>query len=115
MTWLLIIAILNPDLLMGKLLFFFLMSVNAYAYEPSRERQDELRNMLKHDCGACHGLTLKGGLGPSLLPDALADKSNAWLVKTIQKGVQDTPMPPWKMLITEQETLWLIENELKRN
>ncbi len=114
MTWLVITVILNPDYLMGKLFFILLMSVNVDANELSRERQEELRNILKHDCGACHGVTRKGGLGVSLLPEALADKSNAWLVQTIQEGVKGTPMPPWKMLITEQETLWLVENILRR-
>lgn len=99
---------------MGKLFFIFLMSANAYANDLSRGRQEELLNMLKHDCGACHGLTRKGGLGPSLLPETLADKSNAWLVQTIQEGVKGTPMPPWQMIITEQETLWLVENVLRR-
>jgi cytochrome c55X len=94
---------------MGRLLFALLITANAYASEPSQERQQVLRNMLKHDCGACHGLTRQGGLGPSLLPEALADKSDALLVRTIQEGRQGTAMPPWKMFITENESLWLIE------
>ena len=99
---------------MGRLLIALLMTANVYAYEPSHERQEVLRNMLKHDCGACHGLTRKGGLGPSLLPEALADKSDAFLVETIQEGRKGTPMPPWKTFITEQEAWWLIEDVLKR-
>ena len=35
------------------------------------ERQDQLRYLLRQDCGSCHGMTLKGGLGPALLPDNL--------------------------------------------
>jgi mono/diheme cytochrome c family protein len=27
-------------------------------------RQAELLHLLKHDCGSCHGMTRKGGLGP---------------------------------------------------
>ena len=99
---------------MGRLLFALLITANAYANEPSQERQKVLRNMLKHDCGACHGLTRQGGLGPSLLPDALADKSDALLVQTIQEGRKGTPMPPWKMLITEQESLWLIKEYFRQ-
>ena len=36
---------------------------------PSAARQDELLHLLRQDCGSCHGLTLRGGLGPlSSLP-----------------------------------------------
>jgi len=77
--------------------------------DPSHERQEILRNMLKHDCGACHGLTLKGGLGPALLPENLATLSDDFLVKTIQNGRKGTAMPPWKPFITETETTWLVK------
>ncbi len=80
---------------------------------PSLERQQELHNMLAHDCGSCHGLTLKGGLGPSLLPKALAGKSDQFLVHTILEGRKGTAMPPWKPFITEQEALWMVQKLLK--
>ena len=31
-------------------------------------RQAELIHRLKHDCGSCHGMTMKGGLGPPCCP-----------------------------------------------
>ena len=65
--------------------------------------------MLKHDCGACHGITRKGGLGPSLLPEALTDKDDDFLVETLQNGRQGTAMPPWKSIISQQESRWLIQ------
>jgi len=37
--------------------------------EISAERQTELLYLLKQDCGSCHGMTLQGGLGSSLLPE----------------------------------------------
>ncbi|MBY0432057.1 MAG: cytochrome C oxidase Cbb3, partial [Rhodospirillales bacterium] len=37
---------------------------------PSPARQAALFNLLAQDCGSCHGLTMKGGLGPALLPEA---------------------------------------------
>jgi len=37
-------------------------------------RQTELLYLLKHDCGSCHGMTRKGGLGPALLPANLRDR-----------------------------------------
>lgn len=88
-------------------------SASAMAFEPNQERQQVLANMLAHDCGSCHGLTLKGGLGPSLLPVALLDKSDGFLVHTILEGRKGTAMPPWKPFITEQEALWMVQNLLK--
>jgi len=90
-------------------LCFSLSASTQLLAEPSRERQATLRNMLKHDCGACHGLTLKGGLGPALLPENLATLSDDFLVKTIQNGRKGTAMPPWKPFITEAETTWLVK------
>lgn len=87
----------------------FLSVTQVLANPPPQERQETLRNMLRHDCGACHGLTLKGGLGPALLADDLAVKPDDYLVDTIQNGRKGTAMPPWKPFISEQETLWLVQ------
>ena len=93
----------------GIVLFFLLLSwVNAVA-DVSRERQVQLLYLLKHDCGSCHGMTLKGGLGPPLLPDAIANKSGELLVNTILDGRAGTPMGPWGRFISEQEARWLVE------
>ena len=86
-----------------------MLLTGSAAAEPPLVRQQELRNMLKHDCGSCHGLYLKGGLGPALTPDALAGKSDALLVKTIRQGRPGTAMPPWQDFLSEDETLWLIK------
>ena len=74
---------------------------------PSSERQAELRHLLFQDCGSCHGLTLKGGLGPPLLPQALAGKDEATLAAIVLEGVPGTPMPPWAGEITVAEARWL--------
>ncbi len=81
--------------------------------EPNPERQADIRNLLKHDCGSCHGLTLKGGLGPSLLAADLRYKTTDFLIDTIQNGRQGTAMPPWKPFINEAETRWLIHTLLR--
>ncbi|WP_027160271.1 c-type cytochrome [Methylobacter luteus] len=94
---------------MRKLLLLMLVSSTALAGEPSADRQNALRNMLKHDCGACHGLTLKGGLGPALLPEALAGKSDDFLADAILNGRKGTAMPPWQQFINRDEALWLIK------
>ena len=77
------------------------------AVEP--ERQAELLHLLRHDCGSCHGMTLKGGLGPALLPAALKDKPDALLVSTILEGRPGTAMPPWAPELSREEAVWLVE------
>ena len=92
------------------LLLIFSFAVAAETESLSPERQQILLNMLKNDCGACHGLTLKGGLGPSLLSKALIDKSDKMLANTILLGRDGTAMPSWKKLISKQEAFWLIHH-----
>jgi cytochrome c55X len=70
-------------------------------------RQNELIYLLKQDCGSCHGLTLKGGLGPALLPQTLASKPASYLVTTSMEGREGTAMPPWKSMLTRDEAAWL--------
>jgi cytochrome c55X len=93
---------------MKKLLLLLWVTTTAFAGEPAPDRQSELRNMLKHDCGACHGLTLKGGLGPALLPEALAGKPDEFLVSTILDGRKGTAMPPWQPFMNLDEAAWLV-------
>ena len=73
----------------------------------STERQTELLYLLKQDCGSCHGMTLKGGLGPALLPENLNGKPRELLVATIMEGRNGTAMPPWKALLTHDEAEWI--------
>jgi cytochrome c55X len=89
-----------------------LIGVQA-AGAPPAGRQAELLHRLKHDCGSCHGMTLKGGLGPSLLPDALTGKDSESLVAIVLHGVPGTPMPPWGREISAAEAAWLVAR-LKR-
>ena len=76
---------------------------------PSDARQAELVHRLKHDCGSCHGMTMKGGLGPALLPGNLADKADDYLVQVILDGSPGTPMPPWRGELSQQEAAWLVD------
>lgn len=79
----------------------------AATSEPSAERQQELIYRLRQDCGSCHGMTLKGGLGPSLLPARMSERDEAHLVDIIRDGIPGTPMPPWDFEISEEEARWL--------
>ncbi|GAA6170409.1 hypothetical protein NBRC116592_00790 [Colwellia sp. KU-HH00111] len=75
----------------------------------SSTRQAELIHIVKQDCGSCHGMTLKGGLGPALLVENLQNKPMLFIQNTILYGRAGTAMPPWKTLLTEQEALWIAE------
>ncbi|MFC1664203.1 c-type cytochrome [Pseudomonadota bacterium] len=91
-----------------------LVTVNANADLPI-SRQSELLHLLKHDCGSCHGMTMQGGLGPSLQPQFIAGKPKEFLVNTILQGRQGTPMPPWRQFISEQEANWMVDVLLKED
>ena len=80
---------------------------------PAQERRAELLNMIRHDCGSCHGLTLAGGLGLPLLPETLKDKPPEALKETILRGRGGTPMPPWQAFISEEEAAWIVDLLLK--
>lgn len=66
-----------------------------------------LTNMVLQDCGSCHGMTLRGGLGPGLRPEDLEQRPVEALVAIIREGVPGTAMPPWKALLTDEEILWV--------
>ena len=88
-------------------------ATSAVADSLSATRQQELLYLLKQDCGSCHGLTLRGGLGPALTAEAIKDKSLQAMVATIRYGRPGTPMPPWANQLTEAEIQWLVEQLYK--
>jgi len=65
--------------------------------------------MVRHDCGACHGMRLTGGLGPALTREALADKPLDSLAATIVHGRPGTAMPPWRALLSDGDARWIAE------
>lgn len=79
----------------------------GHADEPDANRQQQLLHLLKQDCGSCHGMTLKGGLGPDLLPARMALLPRDFLITTIAKGRPGTPMPPWENLLSASDIAWL--------
>ena len=74
--------------------------------------QPELANLVLQDCGSCHGMTLKGGLGPALRPENLERLPAEAIAAIIREGVPDTAMPPWKPLLAPEEIDW-ISRQLK--
>lgn len=86
-----------------------LFSGLSQAADVSPERQRELVHLVRQDCGSCHGMTLQGGLGPALTPQALEGKPVESLVATIIGGRPGTPMPPWHRFLSEAEATWIVE------
>jgi len=84
-------------------------SSSATEVKLTEKRKQSLIHLLKQDCGSCHGMTLKGGLGPALLPKNLKDKPTLLIKNTILFGRPGTAMPPWQGILTEQEVIWLTQ------
>lgn len=97
----------------GILLLPAFFPVYVWADLPSPSRQNELLNLVRQDCGSCHGLTLNGGLGLPLTPQALEGKSSEALRDVILHGRDGTPMPPWNPFISEAEADWVVEMLMK--
>lgn len=89
---------------------FFADSWAEPALDRDATRRSELVTLVRQDCGSCHGLTLKGGLGPALLPEVLKDKPAEYLRLVILQGLPGTAMPPWKRFLTEAEAQWIVAN-----
>lgn len=75
---------------------------------PGAARRRALGRLLAHDCGSCHGLARRGGLGPPLTVEALARRSDAYLEAVIRDGVPGTAMPPWNALLGAADIRWLV-------
>jgi len=86
---------------------FFSGNFCAMSSELTLAREKQLIHMVKQDCGSCHGMTLKGGLGPTLLPQAMNKLPLQVIKNTILLGRPGTAMPPWQSILTEQEALWI--------
>jgi len=93
----------------GVLVAAFVLSAFTIQTDLSAKRQDELRYILQQDCGSCHGLTLKGGLGPALTLEQMQDREQSDLVAVILDGVPGTPMPPWRPLLSQQEAAFMAQ------
>lgn len=102
---------LCATLLLASLLSISLLS-NA---DPPTERKTELDTLLYQDCGSCHGMTLRGGLGPPLLPENMARYNTQAITAIILHGVPGTAMPPWSALLTEDDAAWLADQLLPQD
>lgn len=97
---------------MHRIIILCLLPVTATA-EVAVTRAVALEHMVVQDCGSCHGLTMKGGLGKPLTAEALDGAAPEALVSIILDGVPGTAMPPWRPLLTEEEADWIAHYLLK--
>lgn len=103
----------KSNTLLFILCYLLFSSVNAQDKEISAHRITELNNLLIQDCGSCHGMTMKGGLGPALTPEVLKNKPRELIEATITYGRPGTPMPPWNKILTKQEINWIVNTLYK--
>jgi plastocyanin len=86
------------------------VSVNNAQRALTQKRIGELSYLAKQDCGSCHGMLFKGGLGPALLPKNLSDFSHDAIAAVILHGRPGTAMPPWKGILSKQDALWIAQS-----
>ena len=87
-------------------IFFFCFLIGASFSNPLFALDEEkLKYILKHDCGSCHGMTLKGGLGLPL--NELGRREWKEIKMIILFGRKGTAMPAWRTLLTDAEGEWL--------
>lgn len=73
------------------------------------EAAERLERLVVQDCGSCHGLTMKGGLGSPITPDLMRAYDRRALSTIILDGIPGTAMPPWRALLSEAEALWIAD------
>ena len=88
---------------------FALLAAVGPALALDAKREAELVDLVRQDCGSCHGMTLKGGLGHPLVPERIEQVDAESLAAIILGGVPGTPMPPWRGLITNEEARWIAD------
>jgi cytochrome c55X len=96
---------------------FCLLAITSLAIAGETGSPEALVNLVRQDCGSCHGMTLKGGLGPDIRPDALGHYDVETLSAVVLDGIPKTAMPPWRPILSETDARriaeYLLEGDLK--
>jgi cytochrome c55X len=90
-------------------MLFAVLAAPAVAADVHAARQFELVRLVRQDCGSCHGMRLTGGLGPALTRETLTEKPVEGLAATIYYGRPGTPMPGWRRMLSESESMWIAQ------
>lgn len=93
---------------MRSVLAMMLLALPVAAEIPP-DRAKALEHLVVQDCGSCHGLTMKGGLGRPLTREALVHADREGLALIVLDGIPGTAMPPWRPLLTDAEALWIAD------
>jgi len=93
-------------LLLGSVLSV-VAAMPTFADSTASAHEQRLDHLLRHDCGSCHGMTMKGGLGPPLLPSSLKERDEDDIVQMILHGNPEKAMPPWASLLTTSDARWI--------
>jgi len=88
------------------------LSCLAGAAGADPQHRSRLADLVVQDCGSCHGLTLKGGLGRPLTREALENFPHETVRDIILDGLPGTPMPPWRSMLSADEARWIAERLL---
>lgn len=96
----------------GLLIALLVAAAPALASDPAPDPV-ALERLVIQDCGSCHGLTLKGGLGPDIRPQSIDYYDAEVLRGVILDGIPGTAMPPWRPLLTQAEADWIAAYLLK--
>ena len=97
---------------LAALMLAFALPVQAGEVAPARA--EELRHMVRQDCGSCHGLRLTGGLGSPITAQALAGRDPNELAMLILDGLPGSAMPGWRPLLTADEARWIADYLLQK-
>lgn len=97
---------------LAALMLAFALPVQAGEVAPARA--EELRHLVRQDCGSCHGLRLTGGLGSPITAQALAGRDPDELAMLILDGLPGSAMPGWRPLLTEDEARWIADYLLQK-
>jgi cytochrome c55X len=92
---------------------FCLLVITSLALAEETTSGRALVSLVHQDCGSCHGMTLKGGLGPDIRAEALAHYDVDTLSTVVLDGIPKTAMPPWRPLISEADARRIAEYLLK--
>lgn len=98
---------------MRSLIALVLLASPAMSGEIPAQRAAELEHLVLQDCGSCHGMTMKGGLGSPLTREAIGHYDPEILSGVILDGVPGTAMPPWRPLLSQSDAMWIAQYLLK--
>ncbi len=88
-------------------------TASALSHGQTERSPDELMHLLKQDCGSCHGMRMKGGLGPELTKDKMEQLGVGGIYAVVKYGRPGTAMPPWSAILSDNEIEYIAKQLVK--